>query len=91
MVVIHSATDHLPCLAIDLLLLRRELFRFRSAARRALPAGQCPVARLRVEMTMAVERANAEALTCVTEMLEVVPIRAIAGYNGALLLGGTNH
>ena len=67
--VTHLAADHLPRLAIDSLLLRSELLRRRTAARRALPAGQFLVAHLGIEMAMAVEGMDADPFTLVAKVL----------------------
>ena len=76
--VTHLAADGFARFAIGGLLFRRELLRPRPAARRAVLAGQFLVASLRVEMPVAVEAVNADALALVTEVLEIVAICGIA-------------
>src|ERR1700737_1718666 len=87
-VVPHFAADDFARLAIDLLLFRRELVGRRTAARGAFPAGQYLVARLRVEMTVAVDAVNADALTLGAKVRQVVAVSGIGGGHQAPAFGG---
>src|SRR2546422_2254647 len=85
--VTHLMADGDARLAIDDFLLTRELLRGRSSARRAFPAGQLFVARLRIEMAMPVESVNANSLALVAKVLQIVAVGGIAGCDEALALG----
>ena len=73
-------TDGEPCLAIDPLLLARQLSRSRSTCSRGGPAGQFPVALLGILMAVAVHPVDARPVALALEPVELLHVGPVGRY-----------